>query len=52
MKKPEGPIGYTQSPAQGDHEGDEHAIHIDTETKAHGDEPAKASGPHDNQGGR
>ena len=51
MKKPEGPVAYTQSPAQGDHEQDDHATNTDTETAAHGDTPVVYSGPNDNQGG-
>ena len=51
MKKVEGPIGWSQTPAQGDHENDEHALDVEAEAAAHGDTPVPTSGPNDNQGG-
>jgi len=51
QKKPEGPIGWTQSPAQGGHEDETHATDVEAEAAAHGDTPVHVSGPNDNQGG-
>lgn len=52
MKKAEGPIVFTQSPAQGDQEDDDHASNVDREQAAHGQTPTIVSGPNDNQGGK
>lgn len=35
-KKPEGPIGWTQTPATGEHEDGDHATDVEKEADAHG----------------
>ena len=51
-KKPEGPIGWTQSPAQGGQKDEYHAENVERENAAHGDTPRRSSGPKNNQGGK
>ena len=50
-KRPEGPIGWSQTPAQGAHEDDDYGLDVDEETEKHGDTPVMVSGPNGNQGG-
>jgi hypothetical protein len=43
-KKPEGPIGWTQTPAQGAHEDDDYGLNVEEEAAKHGDTPTKVGG--------
>ena len=43
-KKPETEPKFTQTPAQGDHTDDAHALDVEQEAKAHGDWPNVVGG--------
>ena len=52
MKKPETEAKFSDQPAQGGHDNEDHSLDVEKEAAAHGYTPVVVKGPNDNQGGK